>query len=218
VSAGFDIEAEAPGNPTLDQKRLMLQSLLADRFKLVLHHENRQLPVYALVMVSSGKPGPQLQPHTADTSCDAFAPGQSGATPPQAASGSEPQRSPADAAALALQQFPCGRVVGGLLMPNDSSQIWSGGRRVTMDTVAASLGGMEYVDRPVLDRTGLRGTFDFTVEWNHQLQNVSVSPQPDLAGLSLFEALREQLGLKLERQRGPVDVIVIDHVEQPSAN
>jgi uncharacterized protein (TIGR03435 family) len=87
-----------------------------------------------------------------------------------------------------------------------------------MDTVAASLGGMEYVDRPVLDRTGLRGTFDFTVEWNHQLQNVSVSPQPDLAGLSLFEALREQLGLRLERQTGPVDVLVIDHVEEPSAN
>ena len=62
-SERFDIEAEAPGNPTLDQRRLMVQSLLADRFHLVAHREKRQLPVYAAVLAKRGKLGPQLRPH-----------------------------------------------------------------------------------------------------------------------------------------------------------
>ena len=57
-SEHFDIEAETEGNPTIDQKRLMLQSLLSDRFKLMAHHETRQLPVYALVLSKPGKTGP----------------------------------------------------------------------------------------------------------------------------------------------------------------
>jgi uncharacterized protein (TIGR03435 family) len=65
----FDIEAETPGNPSEAEKRLMLQSLLADRFGLVLHHETRQLPAFSLVMAKNGELGRQLQPHSADAKC-----------------------------------------------------------------------------------------------------------------------------------------------------
>ena len=85
-------------------------------------------------------------------------------------------------------------------------------------TIAESLAGMDPMDRPILDRTGIAGTFDFTVEWNPQIQDLSPNPPPDTSGLSLLGSLREQLGLKLEPQTGPVDVLVIDHVEQPSEN
>jgi uncharacterized protein (TIGR03435 family) len=217
-SEHFDIDAEAEGNPTIGQKRLMLQSLLANRFKLMVHHETRQLPVYALVLARPGKPGPQLHPHLDDTACQQFSAGRGGRQPLPAGPGVAPPRSAIDAAILAMQQFPCGRVVGGLLQQNDPNQVWSGGRKVTMETIAESVGADENIDRPVVDRTGLSGSFDFTVEWNHQLQTLSANPQPEVSGLSLFEALRDQLGFKLEQQKGPVDVIVIDHVEQPSEN
>ena len=217
IAASFDIEAEAPGNPTLDQKRLMLQSLLADRFKMTAHRETRQLPVYALVLVKEGKLGPQLHPFSANAACNA-----SPSPQPPSSKGSLPE-------ALALQdlqQFPCDRVVGGFLVPGDHVQVWSGGRNVSMDTIAGGIGGMEYIDHPVLNRTGLAGNFDFTVEWDSRTatEDFSAGPAPlergpvstEPVGNSLLEAMRDQLGLKLDSQKGPVDVIVIDHVEQPT--
>ena len=60
----FDIQARADGNPTKDQMRLMVQALLADRFKLAIHYETRELPVFALVLSKSGKTGPKLRPHS----------------------------------------------------------------------------------------------------------------------------------------------------------
>jgi bla regulator protein blaR1 len=218
ASERFDIQAEAPGNPTIDQKRLMLQSLLANRFKLAVHHETRQLPVYALRMAKPGKLGSQIHPHADDAQCDEAPAGRTETQPHQESPRAASSQSPAEGAAVALQQFPCGRVVGGLLVQNDHDQIWSGGRRVNMDTIAASLGGMESMDRPILNRTGLSGVFDFTIEWSHQLQSLSANPTTETSGLSLFQALREQLGLKLEPQTGPVDVLVLDHVEEPSDN
>lgn len=218
ASERFDIQAEAPGNPTIDQKRLMLQSLLANRFKLAVHHETRQLPVYALRMAKPGKLGSQIHPHAGGTQCDQAPAGRTETQPQQESPRATPSRSPAEAAAAALQQFPCGRVVGGLLAQTDHDQIWSGGRRVNMDTIAASLGGMESIDRPILNRTGFSGAFDFTIEWSHQLQSLLANPTTETSGLSLLQALREQLGLKLEPQTGAVDVIVVDHVEQPSEN
>jgi uncharacterized protein (TIGR03435 family) len=89
---------------------------------------------------------------------------------------------------------------------------------VTMEMIAASLGGMEPFDRPILDRTQDGRTFDFTVEWHTQLQNLSAAPPIDPLGVTLVNAMQEQLGLKLESARGPVEVLVIDHVERPSEN
>ncbi|HVW08528.1 MAG TPA: TIGR03435 family protein [Bryobacteraceae bacterium] len=92
--------------------------------------------------------------------------------------------------------------------------------KTTMASFADSLG--HQVDRVVVDNTGLKGEYDFTVEWspdNHEGSIVSaVEEKVGLTGLSVFEALQEQLGLKLESSKGPVQVIVIDSVDRPSAN
>jgi uncharacterized protein (TIGR03435 family) len=102
---------------------------------------------------------------------------------------------------------------------SDHDRIWTGGRRVDMSMITTSIGEMEATDRPIADRTGLSGLFDFTVERSHQLQRLSVNPEPDVSGmLSLPDALRDQLGLKLEPTTGSVDFLVIDHIEEPTPN
>jgi uncharacterized protein (TIGR03435 family) len=212
-SERFDVDAETTGNPTVDQKRLMLQSLLASRFKLVLHREVRQAPVYALLLVKPGKFGPQLHPYTENQECN-----EGPKSDADARQQPKDSISPAEAAAAALRHFPCGRVVGGLIAANDHDQIWSGGLKVNMEAIAASIGEMEATDRPVLNRTGLAGSFDFTIEWNHQLQQLSTDSAPEAPGLSLLQALRQQLGMKLEPTKGSVQVLVIDHVEEPLPN
>jgi uncharacterized protein (TIGR03435 family) len=211
TSETLDVDAEVAGNPTIQQKRLMLQALLADRFKLVLHHETRELPVYAVVVVSPGKLGPQIHSHPDDAGC-AAAPG---------ASSGAASSSPAALARAQLEKLPCGRVVGGLLVQNDHNQVWSGGRKITMDALAEGIGRMQYIDRPLINATGLTGFFDFTVEWdsrNDDLSAGAASKESELFGYSLLEALRDQLGLKLDSRKGPVDILVIDHVEQPTPN
>jgi uncharacterized protein (TIGR03435 family) len=205
----FDIEAKVLGDTETSQKRLMLQSLLADRFKLALHRESQQRPVFVLITTKTGKLGPQLLRHT-DKVCEVVL--QSANTAGQSA-----RQSPSALAASELRRYPCERVVGGLL-PGDPSQVWSGGRSVSMEMIATALGGMEQFDRPILDRTGLAGHFDFTVEWNTQLQNLQINPPAGTSGVSLTTAIQEQLGLKLESAKGPVEVLVIDSVSKPPEN
>jgi len=189
-SEHFDIEAEAEGNPTVEQKRLMIQSLLANRFKLIMHHETRQLAVYSLVLSKPGKPGPQLRPHTDGTKCVEVPAGQ--------------PRPPIIPGAAVVP--PC----GGLRVINDDLA----GQNVTMDKLAQTLSVL--LDRNVVDRTGLSGTFDVTLQFQAApLDTVAVDPT---GPPSISTALKEQLGLKLESQTGPVDVLVIDHIEQPSEN
>jgi uncharacterized protein (TIGR03435 family) len=206
----FDIEAVAEGNPTTAQKRLMLQSLLADRFKLALHQETRQRPVYALMMVKAGSLGPQLRRHANNAECQQD-------VPPSPADAKR-QSTPAAAAMAAMKRFSCGRVVGGLL-PDNESLVWSGGRRVAMNAIAASIGEMEMFDRTIVNRTGLNGDFDFIVEWQAGVRTYDnlTGNEPSL-GLSLVEALREKLGFRLVAQTAAVDVFVIDHVEKPKPN
>jgi uncharacterized protein (TIGR03435 family) len=213
-SEHFDIEAVAEGSPGISEKRLMLQSLLADRFKLAFHYESRQRPVYALMTVKPGKLGPQLRPPTGGSTCETFSTGLTERSSLHADSGAAPG-SPSGAAMSALQEYPCGRVVGGLL-PKEFNHFWSGGRRVTLAMIAASLGDMDLFDRPILDRTNVPGTFDFTVVWNTPTQNLSSNVPNDTSKVSLIEALQEQLALKLVPQTAPVDVLVIDHVERPT--
>jgi uncharacterized protein (TIGR03435 family) len=90
-----------------------------------------------------------------------------------------------------------------------------------MKLIASSMMGGQGVDRPVLDRTGLSGTFDFAVEYTAQI-DASWPPgavaQRDLTGPTFMQALQEQLGLRLEPQTGPVEVLVVDYVEEPPAN
>jgi uncharacterized protein (TIGR03435 family) len=196
----FDIQARAEGNPTKDQMRLMMRSLLADRFKLAIHVETRQVSVFALVPVRPGKTAPRFQPHTDDSSCSAVPPPREGQV---------------------AGQFPA--LCGGLLpmTPSAPGLQRFGARNVSMGFLANQLTAMGRLDRPVLDRTGLSGNFDFALEWAPEpnpLQPPGADLQPDLRGPIFQDAVREQLGFKLESQKGAEDVLVVEHVERPSEN
>ena len=184
----FDIQARSSGNPTKDQFRLMMQALLADRFKLAIHFETREVPVFALVPAKPGKTGPRLQPHSDQIPCSTAS--------------------------------PCGRFDS---LPNPPGQYKIGARNVPLAMLASTVSIPEItgVNRPVLDKTGLTGTYDFVIEFTPQFTGPlppGANFQPDPTGPTFLEALKEQLGLKLESQTGPVDVIVVDHVDHPSEN
>jgi len=208
LSDQFDIEARAGSNPTKDQMRLMMQALLVDRFKLAVHIETRQLPMFGLALAKPGKLGPQLQAHPENTPCST-APELSGAPGSGAAS-------PTVAGGFPT---PCGGIQP--MTASNPGRIRFGARNVGVALLATTLTGIGSLDRPVLDQTGLNGTYDLVIEWTPQLNGPlppGVDFQPDPTGPTFLEALKEQIGLKLESQTGPVDVIVVDHVEQPSEN
>ncbi len=198
----FDIQARAEGNPTRQQMQLMMQSLLADRFKLVVHTETKETPVYALALAKPGKTGPQLQPDNK--------PCPSEPTPPP--SGAPPPAPPMGPTA----EFP---TACGFSAVVANGRWRSGGRHVTIESLALNMTGPATgVDRPVVDRTGLTGTYDFSIEFVPERNQPRPDFQYDPEGPTYIEALKEQLGLKLEPQTGPVEVLVLDHAEEPSPN
>jgi uncharacterized protein (TIGR03435 family) len=197
----YDIRGRVEGNPTKDQVRLMMQALLADRFKLVVHKETRQVPVLALELAKPGVMGSQLRPHVADESCSvASADSAANLPPPSTTAGGFP--------------VICGVIAH--LPPSSPGLTSFGGRGVPLGLLASSLPtqtGMMTLPHPVIDETGLSGTFDFKLEWLPDYNTL-----PDASGPTFVQALKEQLGLKLQPQKGPIDLIVLDHVEHPSAN
>lgn len=202
----FDIQARAAGNPTKDQFRLMMQALLADRFKLEVHYESRRLSMFGLVLDKPGKLGSQLQRHPSDAPCST-APPAPGSGPPPTISGGFPE--------------VCGVIA--TVKSSVPGRIRLGARNVTLAMMASlmTVPQLTGVDRPVSDETGLEGTFDFLIEFTPQV--IGPLPpgsnfQPDPTGPTFLQALKEQLGLKLESQTGPVEVIVVDHVDHPSEN
>lgn len=198
----FDIEAnhgDPPSDPdTGDGNRLRLQALLADRFNLKVHSETRNLPVFALVLANPGKFGPQLQ---LDTKCD-----DSNATP-------NSQFAPSKD--MTPSSIHCGNTSTG----GSRTTIHFVGHGASIERFLQQLIGpasSPNVDRPIVDRTGLTEPIDFTLDF--------ASPIGALSGAdsstppSLPTALEEQLGFKLKSDTGPVDVLVIDRVEQPTPN
>ncbi len=169
----FDIEAKSESaldtQPKYDssaarqQKRQMVQSLLAARFNLVFHHETRELPIYALEVMKTGKKFQAMQTNNF--------------------------------------QVNIGR-----------NYLQIEGGENTMTVLAESLA--EILDRVVIDKTGILGKYSVNLKWTPD-DAVSTG---DEAPPSIFTALQEQLGLKLESQKGPVEVFVIDKIEMPSEN
>ena len=199
----FYIEARAAGHPTKDQIRLMVQSLLADRFKLTVHTESRQLPIYALVLDKPGVTGPQLQPHPGDALCTKMPD-----KPTPAVHGSVP------APMCGLIVWPNHGQMHMRMMDYTMQQIAG-----NLATTGARLGGLDV--RPVLDQTGLSGRFDFDLEFSrvaNVFQPSNADSQPEEPGPTFVQALKNQTGLRLVKQTGGVDVYVIDHVEVPSEN
>ncbi len=205
-SMRFDIEARsATPNPTKDELRLMMRSLLADRFKLVVHKEVRQLPVYALTLATPGKLGPQIRQHRQDDqTCSA----------PDSLEAMSAFRMP-----TLDDGFPavCGWIT--YMMASSGPNIKPSGRNVSMALIASMLPAMGNtgLDRPVIDQTGLTGTFDFALELPFVPGSITQNDQED-SSPGLLDGLRNQLGLKLKRENGPVEVYIIDHIEQPTPN
>lgn len=168
-----------PREQAVEQRRLMLQSLLADRFKLKVTHSSKELPIYALVVA---KNGPKLT--------------QSADSPPGATPRNQMRFTPGE---LTGTGVPISLLVNQLARE---------------------------VGRQVVDKTGLQGNYDFTLQFTSERRlampggpgGPGDAPPPDSSGPSIFTALQEQLGLKLESQKGPVEMLIIDSVEKPSEN
>jgi uncharacterized protein (TIGR03435 family) len=188
----FKIEATAPLHATKDQYRLMMQDLLAERFGLKMHFEKREMPVLAMMLEKPGKTGPRLIPHEQGLACDQ--------TPTKDVYPSE------------CYSFSA--------MPKDG-QILFGSRATSMELIAKFLGSTGgatgEIGRPVLDRTGLKGQWDFSLLVG--LPARQGAPEENApAGPTMLEAMHDQLGITLKRTTAVVPVLVVDHVERPSEN
>jgi bla regulator protein blaR1 len=208
TTESYSIQARAAGNPTKDHMRLMMQSLLAERFKLSAHFETRDEQVFALTLVKAGKPGPKLIPHADGLPCGDLVDPSSATAPARVLRGevdSGPENFPPMCDSVALIRKPNGMLLLGY-------------RNATMDMLAGSLSGAVGQGLPVIDRTGLSGRYDFTIEWKPTSNVPPPSDSPDAPAPTSLEALRDQLGLKAESTKAPVQILVIDRVERPSEN
>jgi uncharacterized protein (TIGR03435 family) len=198
----FDIEARAPGNPTKADYRLMMQSLLADRFKLTVHYETRVVPLYVLVLAKTGKFGPHLRLHRADDPVCA-----------KPAASQNPNEVDAEG-------YPevCGGPYG--IKPSKPGRMKSGGRDVSMARFTAIMTGVGVVERPMVDKTGIQGTVDNSLEWRKVVDQVARGAPLELdeEAPTFADALKEQLGLKMLSQKGPAELFLVDHIERPSEN
>ena len=177
----YDIVAKAAGNPTTEETGWLLQTLLRERFRLSARQEQRVLPVYALTMARpGGTNGPRLWRSEVDCT---------------------DRRGPINTSDLTARSV-CGIP---LLVSKGISFFLAGD--IPMSTVAQALSGA--AGRPVLDRTGLTGRYDISVDW---------ASSPDVDSISVFTAVQEQLGLRLESTTAPLDVVVIERVERPTEN
>jgi uncharacterized protein (TIGR03435 family) len=207
-SERYDVVAKAPGDPQPGPEGpprelfTMLRNLLAERFQLVAHREAREMPVYALALArSDAKLGPQLRPSTTD--CAALMASLRGRGGPPA------PPAPGERIPCGMRMFP-GNLSGGSASMTQLSNVLA-----------------RFVSRTVIDRTGLTGNYDLDLQWTPDQMpqgagrgdappGAPALPPIDPNGPSIFTAVQEQLGLKLESTKAPTDVLVIDRVEHPT--
>jgi uncharacterized protein (TIGR03435 family) len=206
----FDISARAAGEVTPEVARRMLKSLLHDRFMLRVHTETRQADRHALVLArADGRLGPGLKRTSAE--CEATLEARKkGGAPPSGPPNFE----------LIRTQTVCGMSMMGSSASGAANYSMGG---VALDRLVNQISGE--VGGPVVDRTGLSGLFDVLLEYASQRRQLQAAPPvnaPDLtkdvAPPTLRDALKEQLGLELQSEKGPLEVLVVDSVERPSAN
>jgi uncharacterized protein (TIGR03435 family) len=165
----YNNSAKAPDGISLNREaaRPMMRALLSDRFQLRAHTEEKEMPVYMLVVA---KGGPKFR-----------------------------QSQPGAQKALTLQSKSKGSVI--TVSSGDMAQL------------AREFSKGNNVDRPVIDKTGLTGTYDYKLEWGDD-----AATDADAGTVSVFTAFQEQLGLRLQPTRAPVQVLIVDHAEKPSEN
>ncbi len=194
----FDVEARTQGSPTKDDMRAMVRSMLEDRFQLKLHTEIQKTDVLRLELVHPGKLGPNIRPYAAtEPPCDAVPPYGDVAV------------------GLTHDGFPayCGVMVW--IPGTPAGEMRVGGRRLTAADIALGVGAAaDFTQRPVIDATGLTGTYDLLLDYAPVTSDPSRVQTSN--GVPLEIALRKQLGLKLQPGKGSVESYVIDHVSKPS--
>jgi len=185
----FDVDARAASDVPDDTVRLMLRNLLADRFKLKVHTETRTVDAYALVLDrNDGRLGPQMRASKTDCTAANAARAQGPVALPPSSMSARPS---------------CGVVTG---IADGRRRYYLGAREV--DNIAIVL--QNVLARRVINRTGLAGAFDMELSW------AVAEDDPTLP--SIFTALRDQLGLRLQNTSVPMEVLVIDSVEEPTPN
>lgn len=227
ASDRFDVSAKAPGPAvTPAQTNAMLQALLADRFKLVVHKEERPGDIFRLVKArADGRLGDGLKPAGVDcASRRGGPPGLGGPLPVPGGRAVGPGPGPANVAVPGPGGAPGpGGGPGGCLMMIGPGRVEMGGQPLA--SLANALA--RQLARPVRDETGLAGAYDLTLTFlpDSAGRGMPIGPLPpgapelppiDPNAPSLTTALVEQLGLKLEATRGPMEMIVIDRIEQPT--
>ncbi len=193
-SEGYDIEVKPGAGTDPKQWWLMWQTLLADRFKLRLHRETRDLPIYDLTLAKSG---PKL-PAAKEAGCVSFPPG----TPPRYVPG----------------KVDCG-YVSGPFWGYEAGLLHIKGSKIHIADLIRELTSV--LDRPILDKTGFTGEFDFDLSFTRDqalrgFPGFGGPADPNLP--NIFAALEEHLGLRLVPAKGPVEVLVIDHAERPATD
>jgi uncharacterized protein (TIGR03435 family) len=200
-SARYDIDAKVAGSDvdalkklSPEQRRSMLKPVLEDRFKLKVHTETKQRPVYELVIAKGGSKLKEATPG------DTYSNGIKG---------------PDGAGHGGMMRMSRGQVTGQAIPITSLVDILS-----------------RQLEKTVIDKTGLTGKYDLELNWTPEESEGGVGgpppppagspqrtePAPDSSGPSLFTALQEQLGLRLQSAKGPVETLVVDHVEIPSEN
>ena len=191
-SETYDLTAQAGRDVPKDQMEAMLRAMLADKFKLLVHYEIQERPVYALMLArADGRLGPDIRRSELD--CDAI----------QAARRAGSQE--------AIPATSNGAPACGMSMRGEQGMTVLLGAR-PLSALASSLGSP--AGRVVIDKTGLKGNYDVTLRYVDR-------PSPDAppgAPPEIFTALQEQLGLKLETDRAPLKILVIDRIERPTEN
>jgi uncharacterized protein (TIGR03435 family) len=189
----FEVTATMAPGTTKDQFRLMLQNLLAERFKLAVHKEMREIPIYALTVA---KGGPKLKKAAADPDDN------------------EPEKDDPHPGAARIKKdgdgFPI--LPKGVTMAITGNRARVAGPKQSIAWLVDQLSGQ--AQRPVVDQTGLTGEYELTLSWAPNPNAPDAESLPDL-----FTAVQQQLGLKLESKKGPVEALILDHAEKmPSGN
>lgn len=226
-SQRFDIVAKVPDGASKEQVPAMWQNLLKERFGLKVHHNIKEMPMYALVVA---KDGPKLKESADQSAAQTPPPGFPDAAPP-------PPPGPPKMGKDGMPVLPRSMArPGALMMMMVPGRMRMMGTGVTMASLVDNLVRME--DRPVVDQTGLTKKYDVTLDFSPDgigsmrgmpLPPLGMEKAPPVGGemkapenvesAPLSVALQQQLGLKLESKRGPVDLLVIDHVEKtPTEN
>jgi uncharacterized protein (TIGR03435 family) len=208
LTARYDIQAKVDGEPGKDDMRAMMRALLAERFALKIHTEMRETSVLDMELAKPGVLGKTLRVHAADDmSCP------KDVDPNRMKGEAEPGKETADGFPVA-----CGIIVG--MKASTPGGVKLGARNVPIKPFADGAMFFGSLGKPVVDKTGLTGNYDFTLEFARDASMFpgGPGPAPDETEQTFLNALTAQMGLKVKADKGQAAVLVLDRVERPSAN